>query len=124
MSTRGWEGVSSADLAREQFKKPSKYHNKKTVVDTKKFDSKHEAEYWLHLKDRERRGEIRDLKRQVPFDLIVKDTFIGRYVADFTYWEGDAWIVVDVKGMRGLPLYLWKKKHLKAQYGLDITEVR
>ena len=51
---------------------------------------------------------------------------LGDWIADFVYEElqqPGAWIAVaeDVKGMK-TPLYRWKKKHVEAQYGIQIRE--
>ena len=51
-----------------------KFHNKKIDTPEGKFDSKLEYEYWLQLKAREQAGEITNLQRQVPFELIPKQT--------------------------------------------------
>jgi len=52
---------------------------------------------------------------------------IGSYRADFLYDElqGDVWVtkVVDVKGY-DTPLSAWKRKHVRAQYGVDVQIVR
>ena len=50
----------------------NKYHNKKVVVDGKKFDSKKEAERYQALKMLENANIISNLSRQVPFELIPK----------------------------------------------------
>ena len=55
--------------------KRSKYHNRKVeyydpgLKETITFDSEKERNYYLILKDRERRGEIKDLKRQVEIEI-------------------------------------------------------
>ena len=48
----------------------NKYGNKKVTTAEGTFDSKGEYARWLYLKDAERRGEIRDLRRQVRFSLV------------------------------------------------------
>lgn len=82
----------------------NKYHNKKTVIDGIKFDSKKEGIYYLKLKMLEKAGKIRDLKLQVPFVLL--ETFKvddkthrkTKYIADFTYYDDkDKLHVIDVK---------------------------
>ena len=104
----------------------NKYHARKTTVDGITFDSKHEAEVWCELKLMERAGIIRDLKRQVKFELIPKtDKYRAmHYVADFQYYdrEENHWVVADAKGVRTKD-YLIKKKLLYWQYGIDIREV-
>ncbi|MCC0650786.1 DUF1064 domain-containing protein, partial [Clostridioides sp. ZZV15-6598] len=50
----------------------SKYNNKKTTIDGIKFDSKDEAEYYLYLKDKKAKGEIKDFGLQQKFELQPK----------------------------------------------------
>lgn len=106
-----------------------KYKAVPTEVDGIKFASKKEAHRYGELKLLERAGHVRGLTLQVPLMLSAgndKRTSIGKYVADFVYEErvGQDWIhrVEDVKGFK-TPLYRWKKKHVEAQYGIEIREV-
>ena len=84
------------------------------------------------MKARQHAKEISGLMRQVPFELSVlpRDPLmattvgfqrIGTYVADFVYLEDGARVVEDVKGMK-TDMYRWKKKHLLAEYGVQIKE--
>ena len=83
-----------------------KYHNKKTVADGIKFDSKLEAERYAQLKILECAGIIRDLELQPSFELIPSFRKNGKtwrrtvYKADFRYIlaEDDSYIIEDVKG--------------------------
>ena len=83
-----------------------KYHNKKTVADGIKFDSKLEAERYAQLKILERAGVIRDLELQPEYELIPSFRKNGKtwrrtvYKADFRYilCEDDKIIIEDVKG--------------------------
>ena len=83
-----------------------KYHNKKTVADGIKFDSKLEAERYSQLKMMERAGIIRDLELQPEYELIPSFRKNGKtwrrtvYKADFRYilCENDKTIIEDVKG--------------------------
>ena len=83
-----------------------KYHNKKTVIDGIKFDSKLEAERYSQLKILERAGVIRDLELQPEYELIPSFRKNGKtwrrtvYKADFRYIlaEDDSYIIEDVKG--------------------------
>ena len=83
-----------------------KYHNKKTVLDGIKFDSKLEAERYAQLKMMERAGVIRDLELQPSFELLPSFRKNGKtwrrtvYKADFRYIlaEDDSYIIEDVKG--------------------------
>lgn len=73
----------------------------------------------------EKAGDIRDLRAHVSFPLMVGDTLIGAYEADAVYIEVATGrkVVEDSKGVR-TPLFRWKARHFKAQYGFAITEVR
>ena len=121
--------------------KPHKYGAKPTVVDGIRFASLKESRRYQELKLLERAGLIRDLILQPSFPLDVFEVEsrpIGVYRADFEYEEwggksvGDRWlhpsaqkwarVVEDVKGFK-TPLYRWKKKHVEAQYGIQIREV-
>ena len=48
----------------------NKYKNKKVRFLGEDFDSKKEKDQWLILKHKEAMGEIKDLQRQVEFELI------------------------------------------------------
>lgn len=109
-----------------------KYHNKKTMFDGIKFDSKKESQYYAILKVLEKAGKIRDLKLQVEFVLI--ETFrVGdktyrktKYIADFTYYDDkDKLHVIDVKSeaTRKDKTYQLKKKLMAWKYGIEIEEV-
>ena len=118
----------------------SKYRNKKCVVDGMVFDSVKEKNRYGVLKALEDAGEIQGLRRQVEFLLIPEqrepDTVGVRggvhrgkllerkvvYIADFTYFKGDEYIVEDVKGMR-TPDYVLKRKLLLHIYGFRVREV-
>ncbi len=115
--------------------KPSKYKAVKTTVDGITFDSKSEAKRYHELRLMERAGLIVDLVVHPEFDLEVCDVSIGVYEGDFSYYPchhngpfKGAPIgpieVEDVKGMATLPLAKWKQKHLKAQYGIVVREIR
>lgn len=109
--------------------KPSKYKNKKTEVDGILFDSKREAERWIELKALEAAGKISDLRRQVRIPLVVKETLVAHWVADFQYIDSEApsidslvWEDVKSAYTRKLPLYRLKNKLVKAIYGREIRE--
>jgi hypothetical protein len=58
----------------------SKYKAKKTVVDGITFDSQKEAQRWCELRLLEKAGVIKNLQRQVPFEIIPPYTeAIERY---------------------------------------------
>jgi hypothetical protein len=106
--------------------KPSKYRNRKCVVDGEKFDSEKEARRWRELKLLEHAGEIKNLRRQVRYELRVGRIPICAYVADFAYVQNSRRVVEDVKGYRrGNPyrLFLVKKALMKSLHNISIVEV-
>lgn len=106
--------------------KAHKYHAKPTTVDGIRFSSMKEAKRYGELKLREKAGEICDLEMQSKYPLVAGSGahYVGQYVADFRYFDLRAKriVVEDVKGFK-TPLYKWKKKHVEAQYGIQIREV-
>lgn len=107
----------------------SKYHATKTVVDGITFDSKKEAKRYAELKLMERAGVIRDLKRQVRYELIPAFDVDGKhyrptsYVADFVYTDVKSGneVVEDCKGYR-TDIYRLKAKMFAHKYGVSIRE--
>lgn len=109
----------------------NKYNARKTIIDGIKFDSRKEAKRYVELKEMERKGLIRDLNLQVPFELIPSFTiFVDgkirkrrniRYIADFVYFENDKEVVEDVKG-RKTDVYKLKKKLFEYVYHMTIKE--
>lgn len=107
----------------------SKYHATKTVVDGITFDSKKEAKRYAELKLMERAGVIRDLKRQVRYELIPAFDVGGKhyrptsYVADFVYTDAKSGkeVVEDCKGFR-TDIYRLKAKMFAHKFGVSILE--
>lgn len=132
------------------FSTRTKYKAKKTEVDGITFDSMKEAKRYQELKILEAAGQIKDLRLQVPYELIpairepdtigkrggkIKGKLIERaviYRADFVYLEKldipfsdqEKWeeVVEDVKGMRTKE-YILKRKLMLYRYGIRIREV-
>ena len=104
--------------------KPSKFLNKKVVVDGIKFDSRKEADYYGTLKMRKMAGEIRDFKMQVPFRMEVNGELICKYIADFVVEYANGTQVIDIKSdfTRKNPVYRIKNKLMKAIHGITIIE--
>ena len=114
---------------------PGKYLNKRSESsDGRVFASKKERDRYNQLLLLEKAhwpDNIRNLRCQVPFRLIVNGHFVCKYLADFTYEEanptyppgGDMWksIVEDAKGARTRE-YLIKRKLMKAVHGIDVRE--
>lgn len=141
MTWKGWEEyvphtppTSSDNLLRVGPAKPtrSKYGAVKTTVDGITFASKKEAHRFGELKLLREAGEIQHLQLQRALPLCAwnhgEPVQIGKYVADFSYCTHVetapcAWCVLeDVKGFK-TPMYRWKKRHVKAQYNIEISEV-
>lgn len=108
----------------------NKYHAKKVTFYGETFDSTKEGERWLVLRNMEKRGEIRDLRRQVKFELVPAFPKAGlramAYIADFVYEEDGKTVVEDVKGYRkgaAYELFTAKKKMLYWRYGIPIKEI-
>lgn len=104
----------------------NKYGAVRTTIHGETFHSKREALHWLVLLQRERAGEITNIKRQVRYQLNVAGDHICDYVADFTYTEnhpGKGFVVVDVKGYE-TPEYKIKRALFRAIFGFEITEVK
>ena len=101
-----------------------KYHNKKTVIDGIKFDSKIEAERYAQLKILERAGVIRDLELQPEYELIPSFRKNGKtwrrtlYKADFRYIlaEDDSYIIEDVKGSTSVITDVFRLKQKLFEY--------
>lgn len=118
----------------------NKYRNKKIQVNGETFDSMKELRRWRDLKLLEKAGEITELRRQVPFELLPNQRepdkigprggrkpgrIIERkavYVADFVYRDRDGQEVIeDCKGMRTKE-YILKRKLLLFRFGIRILE--
>lgn len=105
----------------------SKYRAVKTVVDNIRFDSKKEAARYCELKLLVKADVIRDLRLQVPFEIVPSVIIGGRkqravmYKADFVYTENGEQVVEDTKGMRTAE-YIIKRKLMKHVYGIEVLE--
>lgn len=120
-----------------------KYGNRKvTTSDGQVFDSQKEANRWTSLKLMEMAGVIKELERQVEFELIPtqrEPDIVGKrggirrgrviekpvkYIADFRYVDAKTGevIVEDVKGMRTKD-YILKRKMMLYFLGIKIKEV-
>lgn len=108
--------------------KKSKYKNKKVKYDNEEFDSIKEKNRYIELKSMQENGLIRDLRRQVKFEILPKFKIKGEtirpiyYICDFMYDNYVEYIVEDVKGIRTKD-YLLKKKMFEYKYQIKINEV-
>lgn len=116
-----------AEQTGESEKKPSKYRNVKVEIGGILFDSKAEGRRYEQLRTAEKAGAIIDLRRQVKYRLEVNGKRVGSYTADFEYVDTStgATITEDVKGGAATQtaVYRLKRRMMKAQYGITITEV-
>jgi len=115
------ETITSAEYKKLKKGGP-KYRNELTVFDGEVFHSKKEARRAQELVLLARTGRIKDLQRQVSFDLIVNGQLICKYIADFTFQENGQLVVEDTKGMR-TRAYRIKFKLMKALHSIVIREV-
>jgi hypothetical protein len=123
MARRGARPMAAALMPVE--KRP-KYGNRKvTDASGAVHDSSKEYRRWQVLELRERAGEIRSLRRQVPYALVVNGVLVCQYVADFDYIEGEARIVEDCKSepTRKLAAFRIKAKLMAAIHGIQVREV-
>ena len=105
--------------------KQNKYKNEKITIDGMTFDSKKEYNRYCDLKLLERAGEIKDIQRQVKFELIPKQEGerAVNYIADFVYIDRNGKKVVeDTKGVRTAE-YIIKRKIMLWRYNIKILEV-
>ena len=105
----------------------SKYGNIKTITsDGIKHDSMKEANRWCELNILQRVGIIRDLQRQVKFELLPKQDGERAvyYIADFVYYnvEEGKKVVEDTKGVR-TEAYKLKRKMMLYFHGIRIKEL-
>lgn len=123
----------------------NKYHAKKVTVDGETYDSKKEYKRFLELKKLETAGEIKNLRRQVKFELLpaqyssqqVISAKTGKdlkpkikcleravyYIADFVYEDKKGkQIVEDTKGQRTKD-YILKRKMMLYLKKIIIKEV-
>ena len=89
----------------------NKYNAKKVEYNGIKFDSAFELKCWEYLEQLESEGKIKDLNRQVRFELLPANCLYRalNYVADFTFFVKDKYIVADAKGLV-LPEFKIKQK--------------
>lgn len=80
-----------------------------------------EAKRYGQLKQLVAAGAISDLQLQVKFVFRHHGVRIGSYTADFTYTEGERYVIEDCKGKR-TQQYQLRKRLLRAFYGLEIRE--
>lgn len=103
----------------------NKFNARRVTVDGRTYDSNAEALFGEQLRIRERAGEVAEIERQRKYELAVHGVRIGEYRADFVFWDfvKCRYRIIDVKGF-DTPLSRWKRKHVKAQYGVEVEIVK
>ena len=112
----------------------NKFNASKHYIDGIRFDSGKEAERYLVLKDKQKRGEIYALQVHKPY-VIVDRKRVGKhsiaerkYIPDFVYYRSgtNELVVEDVKGYKkGTPyqLFTLKKALMFEKHGIWVHEV-
>lgn len=110
----------------------NKYGNRKVIWKGEEFDSEAEYGRYRELKWLATKGIVRELRRQVSYELIpaLRDDHgqlcerSVHYVADFVYVDEDGSTVVeDVKGVKTKE-YIIKRKLMLWRYGIRIREIK
>ena len=107
--------------------KKSKYGSRKTIVDGITFHSKKEAMRYCELKILERAGSIKELQRQVTFEIhpqfVTEEGVTVKkscYIADFVYFDMKLrkMVIEDTKGFCTKE-FLKKWKQMQERYGSE-----
>lgn len=89
--------------------------------------SKLESRYRAHLdilkKAANPKEKVLKIEEQVPFEIIINDHKICKYLLDFKVTYQDRTEYVDVKGIK-TDIYKLKKKLVEACYPIKIKEVK
>jgi Protein of unknown function (DUF1064). len=123
----------------------SKYNAKRFMADGEMWDSKREYRRYLFLIHLVDTGQIKNLCRQVEYELIPIQrepdiiTKTGKhkpgrvierkcsYIADFQYEQDGETVVEDVKGYRrggAYAVFTIKRKLMLEKYGIRVLEVK
>jgi hypothetical protein len=89
------------------------------------FSSLGEGRRFVKLFEKQKIGLINDLVCHPRFELKVNNKKIGNFIADFSYYKNDKFIVEDFKGRALKPdaMSSWKIKHFEAQYNIKVRLV-
>jgi len=96
-----------------------------TSSDGQNFRSHLEATYYNRLKLLQAAGVLTRFEREVRFEMIVNGFLVCAYVCDFILYYSDGTVEhVDCKSQpTKTPVYVIKKKLMKACHGIEIKEV-
>lgn len=92
------------------------------------FHSKKEFERYLFLQNNEKQGIIKDLERQIEYELLPACQYFKavKYIADFRYKWNNETVIEDVKGMRkgtAYSLFKIKQKLMFNKYKILVKEI-
>lgn len=110
-------------MAKKALKKSSKFNAKWVEYEGIKFPSAGERDRWIVLLALQKKGYIRDLKRQVTYDLNPGGAFKYEARWDFTYFEKGVFVVEDFKGFE-TEEFKKKKKLMLKLYNIDVKVVK
>lgn len=101
----------------------TKYGNRRQLTPDGWFDSQRELKRWGELKLLEKAGKIKNLQRQVPYELIPKRGRLRKivFIADFVYEKDGKTVVEDSKGYRNR-LYMLKWRLMEFIHGIEVLE--
>lgn len=109
--------------------KKKKFYNVEVEADGHRFDSKKEFRRYGELKVLQKAGIIKDLRLQVPFELVpaqpggLRSERAVTYFADFVYYDNEKnkEVIEDAKGVITKDYRI--KRALMKQRGLEVVEV-
>ena len=115
--------MSVEEYNRVAKKGPHIRGTRKKQVNGLMFDSTKEARRYQDLALMQDAGQIKGLKRQVPFPIIINDRRVCEWRADFVYFDGreNRLMVEDTKGFR-TDYYKLKKRLVEAYHNIEILE--
>lgn len=127
-----WTAAQYQEYLRQRAKGGNKYHAVKAQMDGRTYDSRSECKRAKELQLLEQHGLVRNLREQVPYELIPAGVGEHRkerpviYKADFVYevcqpdgtWK---WVVEDTKGAKTKE-YIIKRKLMLYIHGISIKE--
>lgn len=101
----------------------TKYGNRRVLTADGWFDSQRELKRWGELQLLQKAGQITELQRQVPYELIPKRGRLRKivFIADFVYLENGKQVVEDSKGYRNR-LYMLKWRLMEFVHGIEVLE--
>jgi hypothetical protein len=95
----------------------NKFRAKKTALNGLIFDSQLEARRFGELSLMQKAGAIRNLERQVPFQLSVNSVKVCKMIVDHVFFEGNTRVLEETKSKpTKTPVYRLKVRLLKAIY--------